>query len=1185
MGQTQSIASAEGAKASSILRAVTPAIQKSPNHDGGHSSTSPQQAVNMITGGHPQTAPQQFGSALQAMSGSPSMQAGALRQLQRSYGNSYVGGVIQRKCECGGSCGGCGGGERKRIQRKGEGNVSSTSGAVPAIQRSGGGAPLDNGTRSFMESGFGTDFGGVRVHTDGGAAQASRELHAQAFTMGQDIYFASGRYQPQTQEGQKLIAHELTHVVQQDRGGVGGGQTKLTVGEAGDAYERQADAMAAQVVSGGAVSSDAMMSGATPAVQRQESTWDEFVGYLEGAVETVEGAVEDVEDTVVGAARELWNFAEGVAEALGGIVSFSEGRLIIDVPEMQVADAYDMQFSLPEIGADIPFAIGIIPIAEVVEIYGMLAVHVGITPELSGQFGPAYLHHTTIIIDPLAPSFYASGGLTVTTAFGVGGELRTGVHGEVGIIVIWPDPPLILEIPIAAIEGGLAGFARAIGSHTFTISGEMGYGGGTFGLTTDVSDIVGLAFDWGLAGYGSLEVLGLNLCTFYWPLFEDHWDTTVLLGGGLDLSIDSSGADLDITVDDPVLDPLPWDDLGIQIGRGMFADDCPLCAALYRLGLMPSQWGGRWKGHPKPEWPGPATGIYPRDPKIPSGSLCRGACGPNCDTCDPPEDEAEEKVVCEEDGDRHRWWFYPKYQICRSHQGCRDHDACYDWCAATFGEKGLIGLIFGPCHRACDFECICNYGAKQCVTWIGGGLPYDHLMQFSDEPYTVEGCKGPCPEETDESSTGYQMCLPDITLFGRKRLSKGTSIASRKYPLYTTVVEVPYIGPVVIHVFAQAKLSAEIGAALGPAFLRDVCLDADPHTGIYKGSAELHLKASVDGLVKLKGLVDASAKWLCLIEVIGLEGGLQATGTGEWENEIVDRVEIECVQGDTVLSNDLSLNSCLKLGFDLDAFLKVRLFTFTVLEEKWNLIKKRWKTCWDGIELTALATGGADPALIAPAIGVGALLAFLLTDTGDLETPQLPDDPAAASNSTNPCGDDEPDADCGSARLPLTHVTFNPGPQGQGGSIEAKPLTRCEGNTHGSQPDRSIFATQWACLVANNRNQYYVRAHLLHGETSTSGPRNLHGPGDDMRNLILTDKSLNTNMYNRAEKDALDRVHGPNEEVLWYRSVVDSYYPGRDFFGQSITVSYGSFDPVTNTEGPQLGGGTFPNRRVPPNCP
>lgn len=80
------------------------------------------------------------------------------------------------------------------------------------------GQPLERSVRSAFESRFGWDFSGVRVHSDSTAGQAARSIHAKAFTTGSHIFFASGQYRPTAFEGQKLIAHELTHVLQQQPG-------------------------------------------------------------------------------------------------------------------------------------------------------------------------------------------------------------------------------------------------------------------------------------------------------------------------------------------------------------------------------------------------------------------------------------------------------------------------------------------------------------------------------------------------------------------------------------------------------------------------------------------------------------------------------------------------------------------------------------------------------------------------------------------------------------------------------------------------------------------------------------------------------------------------------------------------------------------------------------------------------
>lgn len=115
---------------------------------------------------------------------------------------------VSRKCaEC-----------EEEIQRKEAGTAEPVADEVPAsvheVLRSPG-QPLDAATRGFMEPRFGHDFSQVRVHADGEASRAARAVHAKAYTFGRDIVFGSGEYAPETVRGRRLLAHELTHIVQQ----------------------------------------------------------------------------------------------------------------------------------------------------------------------------------------------------------------------------------------------------------------------------------------------------------------------------------------------------------------------------------------------------------------------------------------------------------------------------------------------------------------------------------------------------------------------------------------------------------------------------------------------------------------------------------------------------------------------------------------------------------------------------------------------------------------------------------------------------------------------------------------------------------------------------------------------------------------------------------------------------------
>lgn len=105
------------------------------------------------------------------------------------------------------------------VQLKAAGKSNSnqaSAGLETSLKSQGGkGQPLGQETRNFMESRFGSDLGGVRVHTDEAAVKMNREVGAKAFTHGQDIYFNSGQYNPGSSSGKELLAHELTHTHQQ----------------------------------------------------------------------------------------------------------------------------------------------------------------------------------------------------------------------------------------------------------------------------------------------------------------------------------------------------------------------------------------------------------------------------------------------------------------------------------------------------------------------------------------------------------------------------------------------------------------------------------------------------------------------------------------------------------------------------------------------------------------------------------------------------------------------------------------------------------------------------------------------------------------------------------------------------------------------------------------------------------
>jgi hypothetical protein len=160
----------------------------------------------------------------------PARAGRSLLQLQKQYGNRYVERVLTLA--------------RESVE------PGDASGISPQVERTiqqkrGGGQSMDSGVRGQMESSFGANFEGVRVHTDHQSDSLNRELSARAFTTGQDIFFRQGAYQPASSSGRELLAHELTHVVQQ-----GGDQVRraMSVSQPGDPHEVEAEQTARAVM-------------------------------------------------------------------------------------------------------------------------------------------------------------------------------------------------------------------------------------------------------------------------------------------------------------------------------------------------------------------------------------------------------------------------------------------------------------------------------------------------------------------------------------------------------------------------------------------------------------------------------------------------------------------------------------------------------------------------------------------------------------------------------------------------------------------------------------------------------------------------------------------------------------------------------------------------------------------------
>ena len=180
---------------------------------------------------NPAAAPQSEAEGQQIGAGLNPRQQAVLR-MQQTHGNAAV--------------------RRMLVQRRVDAPAGVEGGPIDEDvtskinQSRGSGTTLDSGVAQRLGETMGHDFSDVHVHTDSQADTLNRSLSAKAFTTGSDIFFQQGAYQPQSSEGQHLLAHELTHVVQQSGSSPSG---PLTLGPAEDSYEHEADSVAGQAMS------------------------------------------------------------------------------------------------------------------------------------------------------------------------------------------------------------------------------------------------------------------------------------------------------------------------------------------------------------------------------------------------------------------------------------------------------------------------------------------------------------------------------------------------------------------------------------------------------------------------------------------------------------------------------------------------------------------------------------------------------------------------------------------------------------------------------------------------------------------------------------------------------------------------------------------------------------------------
>ena len=453
---------------------------------------------------------------------------------------------IQRKCA---ACE-----KEEKMQRKPDG---ATPGVSPQIESrlassKGRGAPLPDSTRHHMESAFGRDLGAVRIHTDAGAVQMSRDLNAQAFTHASDIYFDSGKYDSSASAGRHLLAHELTHVVQQ--GGAGQRLQRLpSLSDIGQGLSDAYDSASSTV-------SDAYDS----ASQTVQQAGQDLYNAGADAVNTVTDAASDAVDWIeTQAGKAALALANEVIGHFGGSVTIVGTTIIIDIPDVPLFQSFQKEIgSLPSIPVlEIPLFGGGIGIFEF-----LATLEVNITPSLLAALGPAELRGIRLSFNPAAMSFAGHAELYIAAALGERLSIFGGLVGR-GLGILPTEPPIPLE---ASLEGGIRGTGTGweIGALDTTV--DVTYSSGSWTFTADNNIMLGMLLQGDLDFYSAVKVFEEMICEYSYP--ARHWETGKAMNINIPISLGGSGTPVIGPVDTT---PIPIENIETAIEPLQHGLRCP----------------------------------------------------------------------------------------------------------------------------------------------------------------------------------------------------------------------------------------------------------------------------------------------------------------------------------------------------------------------------------------------------------------------------------------------------------------------------------------------------------------------------------------------------------------------------------------------------------------------------------
>lgn len=426
-----------------------------------------------------------------------------LSTLQQHYGNQYVQRVISSDVKRQKTSD-----QALSVQRQEKGTPHIAS-SLPQIEQ-GGGVPLDDRTQSFMGSRFGRDFSDVRVHTDSSAQKAAENLGAEAFTTGRDIYFNTGRYQTGTTEGQRLLAHELVHTIQQNPKPLSNAanptQSRYAVSQPDDPLEREADTMSDRVISGLILPADAfsfITTGQNSLIARQHGgvpapggTQSQPSGQSGTGVTTTQT---NPPATTPSSATEI---------VLPPFTLFEQ-----EEKNKVLLDPKPKKFRLFEFPIELPPPLFLATVA--------LDAKFGLKFELFLRYGPAVIRNIRVSLDPTSNRYTGTAQLYMPVAAGP----RLTLTGSLEATLNW-----LALFEILAFEGGLEGIGEAPLILAFGPSVRLVYDNGTFTFSFNGQVDAGAALVFNLNAFAKARLAGDEVWAKKWHLYHWHWGRAVRVG-------------------------------------------------------------------------------------------------------------------------------------------------------------------------------------------------------------------------------------------------------------------------------------------------------------------------------------------------------------------------------------------------------------------------------------------------------------------------------------------------------------------------------------------------------------------------------------------------------------------------------------------------------------------------------